>query len=781
MSNLVDDVLLRKCLYIRDCGRLMHLSFHHEFISMDHEHEVVNLDSAGTRLQRRQLYLKINSLVALDLGSTRFLKKPINLNFQEIDLWLKFSGVLKIECYNDAYNRPLYLFGYAIRLVITKMIDKHLFDVVVEFHRYFDSLEGWISSVIHENPDLGKPTKAEIRDLFHEERLMAVSNKNNKPWYADYTNYLASRVLPFRLTRQEKQKFFNDLRHYFLDEPFLCKQCADRIIRRCIAGGEAAQIIRQCHSGSSGGHHDFMGPFPSLNGNKYILVAVDYVSEWVEAQAFPTNDARNVVNFLKKLFARFGIPKALISDRGKATVDNDAQIPSATTIVPGIFKLDLEYLVPKLMHNMESHIFYLKHTQDQVDILRGVKCSTSASGSKPSGNTKNNRISQPSSSNKINKVKDQPRSVKTRKNNKNRVKKVVRIVLWYLDSGCSKHMTRNRSQLMNFVSKFLGTVRFGNEQIARIIVQEAAAPRAEVSADSPLPISISQDSPSTSIPSSQAQEHSLIISRGFKELPKTPTFHNDPLNESPQDSPSQGSSSNVIQIHTPFEHLGRWTKDHPIVNIISDPSRFVSIRKQLETNAMWVLKNKARLIAQVFRQEVGIDFNESFALVARIKAIRIFIANVAHKNMTIYQMDVKTAFLNDELKEESKYASEIVKKYGLTSIDSLDTPMIKNKKLDEDLQGKPVDATLYRGMIGSLLYLTASRPFLIYVVCLCARYQAKPIEKHLQAMKQIFQYLKRTINMGLWYSKDTNMSLTAYADADHAGCQDTRHSTSGSA
>ncbi|GJT42777.1 integrase, catalytic region, zinc finger, CCHC-type containing protein [Tanacetum coccineum] len=127
---------------------------------------------------------------------------------------------------------------------------------------------------------------------------------------------------------------------------------------------------------------------------------------------------------------------------------------------------------------------------------------------------------------------------------------------------------------------------------------------------------------------------------------------------------------------------------------------------------------------------------------------------------------------------QSKYASEIVKKYGLHSTNSVNTPMIENKKLDKYLQGKPVDATLYRGMIRSLMYLTSSRPDLNHVVCLCARYQAKPIEKHLQAVKRIFQYLNKTINMGLWYSKDTDMSLTAYADADHTGCQDTRRSTS---
>ncbi|GKB03293.1 retrovirus-related pol polyprotein from transposon TNT 1-94 [Tanacetum coccineum] len=225
------------------------------------------------------------------------------------------------------------------------------------------------------------------------------------------------------------------------------------------------------------------------------------------------------------------------------------------------------------------------------------------------------------------------------------------------------------------------------------------------------------------------------------------------------------------------------------------------------------------------------------------------VANAANKNMTIFQMDVKTTFLNGELKDEvyvsqpegfvdqdnpshvyklkkalyglkqaphawydmlsiqdvndgadviflglqisqsprgiflnqSKYASKIIKKYGLLTSDSVDTPMVENNKLDEDLQGTPVDATLYRSMIGSLMYITSSRLDLIYAVCLCARYQAKPTEKYLNAVKRIFRYLKRNINMGLWYSKDTSMSLTVYPDANHTGCQDTRRSTLGRA
>nr|GEU66530.1 retrovirus-related Pol polyprotein from transposon TNT 1-94 [Tanacetum cinerariifolium] len=353
-------------------------------------------------------------------------------------------------------------------------------------------------------------------------------------------------------------------------------------------------------------------------------------------------------------------------------------------------------------------------------------------------------------------------------------------------------------------------------------IQEVATSRAEVLADSHVSTSIDQDAPSISILSSQEQEHSLIIYQGFEESPKTPTFHDDPLNESPhEDSTSQGASSNVRQIHTPFEHLGRWTKDHLIGNVIEDPSR--SIYKIKTDEFSGVLKNKARLVAQGFRQEKGIDFEESFALVARIEAIRIFVANAAHKNMTIYQMDVKMAFLNGELKKEVyvsqpegfvdqdnpsylyklKKALYDLKQAPRVWYDMLSSFLISQhfskgavdptlftrqagndlllRKLDEDLQGKPFDATLYRGMIGSLMYLTSSRLDLIYAVCLCARYQTKPTENHLQMVKWIFRYLKGTINMGLCYSKDTYMSLTAYADADHAGCQNTRRSTSGSA
>ncbi|GJX58650.1 retrovirus-related pol polyprotein from transposon TNT 1-94 [Tanacetum coccineum] len=194
-----------------------------------------------------------------------------------------------------------------------------------------------------------------------------------------------------------------------------------------------------------------------------------------------------------------------------------------------------------------------------------------------------------------------------------------------------------------------------------------------------------------------------------------------------------------------------------------------------------LLKNKVRLVAQGFRKEEGIDFEESFA-----------------------PMDIKTSFLNGKLKEEvyisqpkgfvdqdnpshvyklkkALYSLKQAPCACMLSTDSVDTPMVDKSKLDEDLQGIPVDPIQYRGMIGSLIYLTSSRPYLVFAVCMCTRYQAKPTEKHLYTVKRIFRYLKGTIDKGLWYSKDSCITLTSYADADHAGCHDTRHSTSGSA
>ncbi|GJW72285.1 retrovirus-related pol polyprotein from transposon TNT 1-94 [Tanacetum coccineum] len=200
----------------------------------------------------------------------------------------------------------------------------------------------------------------------------------------------------------------------------------------------------------------------------------------------------------------------------------------------------------------------------------------------------------------------------------------------------------------------------------------AAAPRAVDTTEPPVSTSIDLDAPSTSISSIQEEEHSLIISQDFEESPKTPHFNDDPLHESLyKDSTSHGSSSNVRPSHTLFEYLGRWTKDHPIANVIGDHSCSVSTRKQLETDTMWCYFDafltfvEPKKFKQAMTEPSWIDaMQEEIHEFKRLQvwelvpyAIRIFGANAANKNMTIFQMDVKTAFLNGELKEEV-YASQ---------------------------------------------------------------------------------------------------------------------------
>nr|GFB12016.1 retrovirus-related Pol polyprotein from transposon TNT 1-94 [Tanacetum cinerariifolium] len=126
----------------------------------------------------------------------------------------------------------------------------------------------------------------------------------------------------------------------------------------------------------------------------------------------------------------------------------------------------------------------------------------------------------------------------------------------------------------------------------------------------------------------------------------------------------------------------------------------------------------------------------------------------------------------------SKYVLEIQKKYEMESCDPVGTPMEIKDILDLDQNGTLVDATKYHSMIGALMYLTSSRPDIVHSTCLCARYQAKPTEKHLKEVKRIFRYLWGTVNTGLWYTKDSGFELTGFSDADYAGCKDSFKSTS---
>nr|GEW66266.1 hypothetical protein [Tanacetum cinerariifolium] len=177
-----------------------------------------------------------------------------------------------------------------------------------------------------ENPHQNVLDPKEINKSFPLETLNMVYSCGNSstPWFVDFTNYHAGNFVVKGMSSQQKNKFFKDVKHYFWDDPFLFKICADQVIRRCVHGQEAIVILKACHYGPIGGHHgsnytakkgiDFMGSFSSLQGNKYILIAVNYLSKWVEAKVLPTNDVRVVCKFLKNLFAKFRTPHAIISD-----------------------------------------------------------------------------------------------------------------------------------------------------------------------------------------------------------------------------------------------------------------------------------------------------------------------------------------------------------------------------------------------------------------------------------------------------------------------------------
>nr|GEY82062.1 hypothetical protein [Tanacetum cinerariifolium] len=211
-----------------------------------------------------------------------------------------------------------------------------------------------------------------------------------------------------------------------------------------------------------------------------------------------------------------------------------------------------------------------------------------------------------------------------------------------------------------------------------------------------------------------------------------------------------------------------------------------------------VIRNKSRLVARGHTQEEGIDYKEVFAPVARIEAIRLFLAYASFMGFTVYQMDVKSAFLYSTIDKEvyvtqphgfqdPEFPDRVYKvdkaMYGLHQAPIAWYGTLSKYLLDNGFQrgkdgpGKVVELHLYRSMIGSVMYLTASRPDIMFSVCACARYQVTPNECHIHVVKRIFRYLKGHPMLGLWYPKESPFDLVAYSDNDYGGSTQDRKST----
>nr|GEX66979.1 hypothetical protein [Tanacetum cinerariifolium] len=427
---------------------------------------------------------------------------------------------------------------------------------------------------------------------------------------------------------------------------------------------------------------------------------------------------------------------------------------------------------------------------------------------------------------------------------------LIEIILFIVDSGCSKHMTGNLKLLINFMEKFLGTVKFRNDQIAPILgygdlVQGAVTIKSvyyveelnynlffvDQFCDADLEVAFRKSTYGENLNkmkekgdasifvgySTQSRAYRVFNKRtkvimetihvNFDELPQMASDHvvSKSSAVSTTDTPNQRQQQHITPLNnqaTPEQTY------HPLEQVIGNPSQSVRTRRQLESNGemcmfalteelhqfdrldvwelvdrplcknvinvkwLWknkcdeentVIRNKSRLVAKGYAQKEGVDFEESFAL------------SPLKEKVYVNQPD---GFIDPYYPNKVYRLKKAL--YGLKQAPRacVGTPMA-TKHLDADLSGTLVDQTKYQSMVGALMYLTISRPDIMHATCYCARYQAKPTEKHLTAVKRIFRYLKDTIHMGLWYPKDIGFELTTFLNSDHVGCLDSRKSTSG--
>ncbi|GJT13036.1 putative ribonuclease H-like domain-containing protein [Tanacetum coccineum] len=493
-----------------------------------------------------------------------------------------------------------------------------------------------------------------------------------------------------------------------------------------------------------------------------------------------------------------------------------------------------------------------------------------------------------------------------------------------IDSGCLRHVTGNMSYLIDFEEIDEGYVAFrGNPKGGKItgkgdnekkVTKELGKEGGDSSNDQEKDDNVNN---TNNVNTASTNEVNAVGAKTSIELlndPNMPELEDIVYSDDDEDVGAEADMNN-LNTFMPISPIitTRIHKDHPVEQIIRDLNLAPQTRrkkKNLEEHRLnkkdergIMIKNKAKLVAQGYTQEVGIDYDEVFALVARIEAIRLFLAYTSFKDIVVYQIDVKSAFLYGKIEEEvyvcqppgfedpdfpdrvykvekaldglhqaprawyetlltylldngfqrgkidktlfirrdkgdillvqvyvddiifgstkkslctefekmmhkkfqissmgelifflglqekqkedgifisqDKYVTEILKKFGFTDVKTASTPIETQKPLIKDEDGEEVDVHLYRSMIGSLMYLTSSRPDIIFAVCAFARYQVNPKVSHLHAVKRIFRYLKGQPKLGLCYPKDSPFDLVAYTDSDYDGASLDRKSTIG--